>query len=198
MSADDRPLRRAARSLRLDLKFGWHALVRNTVASSALTPRLVRAVLYRAAGYRFETANLAEGIVLNNGNVRIGRDSSVSRACFFEGQGLTTIGADCMIGQEVAFITGNHGVDSAGVVDRVPTYLPITVGRRTWIGARATVLGGSAIGDGVIVTAGSVVSGVCDSGFVYSGVPARKIGRVKALGRMAASPPAAAEPAVQG
>lgn len=188
MSKDEPPLRRIIRSLRNDLRYAWQALFRNTVASSPLTPRVVRAAIYRVAGYRFETLNLSEGLILNNAFVRIGAETSISRGCYFEGRGAVAIGRSCMVGQEVAFITSKHGVDADGTVDRVPTYLPITVGDGAWIGARATVLGGTEIGPGVIVTAGSVVSGICAAGFVYSGVPARKIGRTKALGRAAPAP----------
>lgn len=190
MSREEPPLRRIVRSLRNDLKYAWHALLRNSVAASPLTPRIVRAAIYRLAGYRFQTLNMSEGLILNNANVSIGAETSISRGCYFEGRGQVDIGQACMIGQEVAFITSKHGVDSDGTVDRVPTYLPITVGEGTWVGARATVLGGSEIGRGVIVTAGSVVSGVCADGFVYSGVPARKIGRTKALGRGGRAPSA--------
>jgi maltose O-acetyltransferase len=185
MTRGEPPLRRIARSLRNDLKYAWRALLRNSVAASPLTPRVVRAAIYHVAGYRFETVNLAEGLILNNSYVRIGAETSISRGCYFEGRGLVDIGPSCMVGQEVAFLTSKHGVGSDGTVDRIPTYLPITVGAGSWIGARATVLGGAEIGPGVIVTAGSVVSGVCTGGFVYSGVPARKIGRTKALGRAA-------------
>lgn len=188
MSRDEPALRRILRSVRNDLKYGWHALLRNTVAASPLTPRVVRSAIYRVAGYRFETVNLSEGLILNNSFVRIGSETSISRGCYFEGRGLVDIGTSCMVGQEVAFITSNHGVDSNGTVDRVPTSLPITVGDGCWIGARATILGGTEIGPGVIVTAGSVVSGTCAGGFVYSGVPARKIGRTKALGRAVPAP----------
>lgn len=187
MSSDEPALRRLGRSVRNDLKYAWHALLRNTVAASPFTPRVVRAAIYRLAGYRFETLNMSEGLILNNAHVRIGAETSISRGCYFEGRGLVDIGRSCMVGQEVAFITSKHDVDSHGTVDRVPTSLPITVGDGSWIGARATVLGGTEIGRGVIVTAGSVVSGVCADGFVYSGVPARKIGRTKALGRGAAT-----------
>jgi maltose O-acetyltransferase len=185
MTRGEPPLRRIGRSVRNDLKYAWRALLRNSVAASPLTPRVVRAAIYRVAGYRFETVNLAEGLILNNSFVRIGAETSISRGCYFEGRGLVDIGPSCMIGQEVAFLTSKHGVSSDGTVDRIPTYLPITVGAGSWIGARATVLGGAEIGPGVIVTAGSVISGVCTGGFVYSGVPARKIGRTKALGRAA-------------
>jgi len=191
MSKDEPPLRRVVRSLRNDLKYAWHAVLRNTVAASPLTPRVLRSAIYRAAGYRFETFNLAEGLILNNSFVRIGAETSISRGCYFEGRGRVDIGASCMVGQEVAFITSKHGVDANGSVERIPTYLPITVGEGSWIGARATVLGGAEIGPGVIVTAGSVVSGICAAGFVYSGVPARKIGRTKALGRAAPAPASA-------
>jgi maltose O-acetyltransferase len=191
MSDRSSSARVVARTLQADGRHAWHSLLRNTIASSPFVPRVVRAILYRVAGYRFQTANIGERQIFNNGNVRLGRNTSVSRGCYFEGRGAVTIGAECMIGQEVAFITSNHDVQPGGTINRRPTHRPITVGTGTWLGARVTVLGGTEIGDGVIVTAGSVVSGVCTSGMVYSGVPARKIGRVKALAALAETDPTA-------
>ena len=49
------------------------------------------------------------------------------------------------------------------------------IGNNVFIGWGATILGGSIIGDDVIIGASSVVSGMIESGFVYAGNPAKKI-----------------------
>lgn len=172
---------RAARSLRKDARWITQFFLRNTLAGSPLLPRVLRAVLYRLLGYRFETVNISDSVVLNNRHVRIGRETRISRGCYFEGSGAVDIGPECMVSPEVAFVTSNHAVTAAGEVSRDPEPLPITIGRRCWLGARVTVLGGTELGDGAVVTAGSVLGGRCAGGFVYSGVPARKVGRVSAL-----------------
>ena len=49
------------------------------------------------------------------------------------------------------------------------------IGNNVFIGWGATILGGSTIGDNVIIGANSVVSGVIDSNSVYAGNPAEKL-----------------------
>ena len=49
------------------------------------------------------------------------------------------------------------------------------IGNNVFIGGGATILGGSHIGDNVIIGANSVVSGNVDSNSVYAGNPARKL-----------------------
>lgn len=51
----------------------------------------------------------------------------------------------------------------------------ITIGNNVFIGKGAIILPGSIIGDNVVVGAGAVVSGVLSDGYVYAGIPARKI-----------------------
>ncbi|MFA0491375.1 acyltransferase [Vibrio splendidus] len=51
----------------------------------------------------------------------------------------------------------------------------INIGDNVFVGARTTILPGVDIGDDVIIGAGSLVNKKLESGFVYAGVPARKI-----------------------
>ena len=51
----------------------------------------------------------------------------------------------------------------------------INIGSDVWIGARVTILSGVEIKKRVVVGAGSVVTSDLESGYVYGGVPAKKI-----------------------
>ena len=51
----------------------------------------------------------------------------------------------------------------------------IAIGNNVLIGAGVTVLPGTVIGDNVVVAAGAVVKGELVSGWLYAGVPARKV-----------------------
>jgi len=53
--------------------------------------------------------------------------------------------------------------------------LPIEIGDDAWLAVRVTVLPGSKIGAGSVITAGSVVSGEIPPGVVAGGIPARVI-----------------------
>jgi acetyltransferase-like isoleucine patch superfamily enzyme len=51
----------------------------------------------------------------------------------------------------------------------------VRIGHRVWIGSNSVVLDGSDIGDNVIVSAGSVVSGAVKANSVVLGNPAKVI-----------------------
>lgn len=83
---------------------------------------------------------------------------------------------------------------------------PIEVGAGAWLAGRVTVLPGSRIGAGSVITAGSVVSGEIPPGVVAGGIPARVLrhldGDARPAPERAASPapepPAAPPPAARG
>jgi acetyltransferase-like isoleucine patch superfamily enzyme len=52
---------------------------------------------------------------------------------------------------------------------------PINIGDNVYIGTGCIILAGVNIGDNVIIGAGAVVTKSLESGFVYAGVPARKV-----------------------
>src|SRR6185503_9856915 len=56
---------------------------------------------------------------------------------------------------------------------------PITIEDDVWLAGRVSVLRGSRIGRGSVITAGSVVSGEIPSGVIAGGVPARVIRRIE-------------------
>jgi acetyltransferase-like isoleucine patch superfamily enzyme/acyl carrier protein len=55
---------------------------------------------------------------------------------------------------------------------------PIVIGEDVWLAGRVSVLRGSRIGKGSVITAGSVVSGEIPAGVIAGGVPARVIRRI--------------------
>ena len=56
---------------------------------------------------------------------------------------------------------------------------PITIEEDVWLAGRVSVLRGSRIGRGSVITAGSVVSGEIPAGVIAGGVPARVIRRIE-------------------
>src|SRR4051812_33860631 len=71
---------------------------------------------------------------------------------------------------------------------------PIEIGDDVWLAGRVTVLPGTKIGKGSVITAGSIVSGVIPEGVVAGGSPARvlrKIAREGGNGTTAHEAPAA-------
>ncbi len=52
---------------------------------------------------------------------------------------------------------------------------PTSIGNNVFIGMNAVIMRGVTVGDNVIIGAGSVVTGDCESNSVYAGVPAKRI-----------------------
>lgn len=111
--------------------------------------------------------------------VTVGRGSRIISCNVRSEYSLLTIGDDVTVSSEVLFIT--H--DGAGWLARDTEgrrryrLAPITVGDRVFIGARAIVMPGVAIGDDSIVAAGAVVTKSVPAGSIVGGNPARVIGR---------------------
>jgi acetyltransferase-like isoleucine patch superfamily enzyme len=79
------------------------------------------------------------------------------------------VGRDCMISwQSTVTDSLEDGLASEG-------FAPVYLGDRVWLGARAVVLGGTRLGHGCIVAAGSVVQGEYPAGSVLAGRPAEVV-----------------------
>jgi maltose O-acetyltransferase len=158
-------------------------IIYNTLASSPLIPKPLRWCLYRIGGLKIFSPNVAEQCVIHARSIEIGRGVFVNRACYFEGYGRIKIGEDSQIGPQCTFLTSHH--DASMVCEKLliakPIARDIIIGARVWIGGRSTFLPGSSVEDDVVVAAGAVVSGHLSHGWVYGGVPAKRIRPIQEL-----------------
>jgi maltose O-acetyltransferase len=137
-----------------------------------------RSRLYRACGLKIGSdVRLNGGVVFQHPNVSIGRGTWVGRRTEFvpTPRADITVGNDCDISQDVLFITGSHDIGSGERRAGAGRSAPVAVGDGSWIGARVTFLGGSKIGRGVVVGAGSTVMDVFPDNVLIAGTPARII-----------------------
>lgn len=112
-----------------------------------------------------------------DGEVAIGEGTWVGPGCrFYVSAGVrVSIGKNCDIAPEVAFVTGTHELGGherragSGKSDS------IIVGDGCWIGVRSTLLGGARVGAGSVVGATSLVTGVIAPDVLSVGAPARTI-----------------------
>lgn len=90
---------------------------------------------------------------------------------------LLTLGDNVRITHGVTILTHDYSwsVISGVYGECLGGVAPVTIGNNVFIGMNTTILKGSVIGDNVIIGAGSVVSGNCDSNSVYAGNPVMKI-----------------------
>lgn len=84
------------------------------------------------------------------------------------------VGPRSVVSQEVMLCCGTHDFDSPAM-ELITA--PITIGTDAFVGARALILPGVAIGDRAIVGAGCVLSRSAESGGIYAGNPGRLVKR---------------------
>ena len=110
-----------------------------------------------------------------SGKLVVGKNCWVGKNLTVNGNGTVVIGDNCDIAPEVTFLTGGHAIGDANRrAGKGETYR-ITVGNGTWIGARSTILGDTAIGDGCVVAACACVHKDVPDHTLVGGVPAKEI-----------------------
>ena len=110
------------------------------------------------------------------GRFVMGQRVQIGSNCFVGARGLT-IGDDVLISPNCTILTGNYKYDRLEVPLRQQGTVSkgVRIGHRVWIGANSVVLDGADIGDNVIVSAGSVVSGSVKANAIVMGNPAKVI-----------------------
>lgn len=107
--------------------------------------------------------------------VKIGKNVIVMNGCLMMAAGGITIGDETQIAANVQLISNNHDLEDRNVI----TCKPVTIGRRVWIGAGATILPGITIGDNAVVGAGSVVTKDVEANTIVGGNPAKFIKHIE-------------------
>lgn len=172
---DVRMVRRLMNAVRLDASIAACHLVLNVLAGSALVPRPLRRLIYRAAGIEADTMNVFPGVRITGSNLALGAGTFVNHECYLDvAGGRIEIGRDCHLAPQVMVLAATHDLSSGGA-SRESSYETTTIGDRVWLGARATVLPGVTVGDGCVVAAGAVVASDCEPDGLYAGVPARRV-----------------------
>lgn len=118
------------------------------------------------------------------GNVKIGRDSSVQNYAIIVGygepgdtSGLVSIGNGVRIAAHCMIVAGNHRFEdtSKPIHGQGIEPKPITIGDDVWIGGSVNIMAGVTIGHGSVIGAGSVVTKDIPPMSVAVGAPAKVI-----------------------
>lgn len=127
-----------------------------------------------------------EMVTAPGGEIAIGDSVWINYGTAIHARKRVQIGDRSQVGQ-YSILTDTEVPDAEGEEPR-----PIRIGADVWIAGRVTVLPGTIIGDGAVITAGSVVSGVIPAGVVAGGIPARVLRRIDG-NRSSEGPPATAD-----
>ena len=108
---------------------------------------------------------------------KVGNNVGLGEKCHYGCAGGIEIGDNTIIGIYVTMHSENHIFSNPNIPIRNQgvQHKGIKIGKNCWIGAKATILDGTHIGDGCVVAAGAVVSGKFPSNCVIGGVPAKII-----------------------
>ena len=120
------------------------------------------------------------GLAAYGGEIRLGCNVLVGRLSTIFGHGGVYIGDYTMLGPNTAVLSGNHVtfLKMRPFQQFGTTKEPIHIAENVWVGSNTCILGGSKIDKDVVVAAGAVVRGHLESGWIYGGVPAKKLKRL--------------------
>jgi len=115
-------------------------------------------------------------ISFGQGKIYIADHCFIGWGCVFSAQQQLSIGEGTAIAEYVSIRDHNHMPDAGAVHHSKMQVKPVVIGKRVWIGAKATITAGVTIGDDVVIGANAVVTKDVASGMRVAGVPARSIG----------------------
>lgn len=120
----------------------------------------------------------------------MGRRVQISTGCFVgAGPAGLTLGDDVLISPSCTILTGTYQFERLDVPLQQQGTISkgVRIGHRVWVGSNSVVLAGSELGDNVIVSAGSVVSGRVIGKSVETALLARIAEDARAAGASALS-----------
>ena len=143
--------------------------------------------LWRIAGDRVGTATSINGGAKVWGVGRVSVDSGswlgMNLVVIVPKGAEVTIGANVDIGPDVLLECGSHSIGGQERRAGTESASSIEIGSGTWIGCRATLLGGARIGSGSVIAAGAmVIAGEYPANVVLAGVPARIVRQLDGSG----------------
>ncbi len=114
-----------------------------------------------------------------HGPITLGKRVSINHHATLDGGRIgIVIGDDSRLAAYSTLYAFNHSMDPDSPIAGQPvTSRGIILGKDVWLGARAGIVDGVSLGDGVVVGMGSVVTRDVEPGTIVAGNPARTIGQ---------------------
>lgn len=134
--------------------------------------RIARSILSRLK-YHGRNTMFHRGISIHNAeNLMIGHDVALGDRVTILAFGGVKIGNRVMIGHDTSILTATHNHTSRIMINEI-LFSAIEIGDDVWIGAKAIIMPGVTIGNGVVIGAGSIVTHSIPSNVIAFGAPAR-------------------------
>lgn len=108
-------------------------------------------------------------------DVEVGRNCWIGTGFTVHGNGTVRIGNNCDIAPEVSILTGSHELGTKERRAGEGVSYTIEIGNGCWIGARATIMGDTKVGDSSVVAACALVNKEVAVNTMVGGVPAKLI-----------------------
>ena len=136
---------------------------------------LWRVLLLRAFGARIGTnCRIKPGFrVKFPWRLQVGNSCWLAEDAWFDNLSFVTLGDRVCLSQGVYLCTGNHNFRSSTFDLRLGS---IKISDDVWVAARAVLAPGTVVGQGAVISLGSVVSGTISSGSIMRGNPAVLVG----------------------
>ncbi|RYZ28829.1 MAG: acyltransferase [Chitinophagaceae bacterium] len=126
-----------------------------------------------------ENVHLSTNLVIHlyGGALEIGKNTYIGPYCSFFGHGGIRIGNNTLIAMHTCVVSANHTIPPRKefIKDQPDVLLEVNIGNDVWIGMNCSILGGVTIGDGAVISAGSVVTKDIPPYAIAVGNPARVI-----------------------
>jgi maltose O-acetyltransferase len=109
--------------------------------------------------------------------ISAGKSLSINSGAFIDARGGVFIGDNVMIGPFAVITSSNHAYKQVDAPMNTFDHIlsPVVIGNDVWIGAHAVISAGVRIGNGVVVSAGAVVTKDVDNYQIVGGIPAKVI-----------------------
>ncbi len=144
--------------------------------------RKIKTTVFKVFNIRFRKCVLFETPrIYFKKKTKIGRGTSINDAVFIHGAGGVEIGDNCVLSHGVTILSTGLNIEDWCLLEASKSHIDekVTIGNNVWLCANTTICPGVTIGDNVVIAAGAVVVSDCESGFLYGGVPAKKIRSLK-------------------
>lgn len=113
--------------------------------------------------------------------IKFGKNVRINENVFIHGVGTVEIKDNTTLSYGSSIISTGYDISTWDTNNMNKNHISrsIVIGENVWLCANVTVLSGVTISDNIVVAAGSVVNkDLTDSGYIYGGVPAKKIRKI--------------------